>query len=97
MPFANSKLAYVVIWGQVIAFIILVAALCLTLFYRNYSDPVVLVALIGLTGTLAGNLGSILGGPRAMMSATGTDENPLKTEVTNTKSNPVPTTDQPKG
>lgn len=62
-----SKIAYIVIWGQVVAFLVCVGALCLTLFYKTYSDPVVLTALIALTGTLGGNLGSILGGPQRMM------------------------------
>lgn len=66
----TSKIAYIVVWGQVITFFMCVAALCTTLFYKNYSDPVVLTALIALTGTLGGNLGSILGGPQRMQTQT---------------------------
>lgn len=62
----TSKIAYLVVGGQLLAFLICVGALCGTLFYKNYSDPVVLTALISLTSVLGGNLGSILGGPRNM-------------------------------
>lgn len=82
----TSKIAYIVVWGQVITFFICVSALCLTLFYKTYSDPVVLTALIALTGTLGGNLGSILGGPRQMMPVVTTPDitvtsTPPKVEV----------------
>ncbi len=46
------------------------------MFYKNYSDPATLSALFLLTGTLVGNLGSILGGPRSMM------QQPAGTETT---------------
>ncbi len=62
----TSRIAYIVIWVQGAAFLVCVGALCLTLFYKTYSDPVVLTALIALTSTLGGNLGSILGGPQRM-------------------------------
>lgn len=80
----HSKVVYIVVIGQVALTVICVMALCLTLFYKNYSDPVVITALIAITGTLIGNLGSILGGPmRQMMRAD-------KVEVINEPSNPVP-------
>lgn len=64
---AHSKVVYIVVIGQVVLSIVCVGALCFTLFYRNYSDPVVITALIAITGTLIGNLGSILGGPMRQM------------------------------
>ena len=33
------------------------AALCATLFFKNYADPSVLIAIIGITGTALGSLG----------------------------------------
>jgi hypothetical protein len=41
-----------------------VASLCLTLFYKNYADPVVLTAIITITGTLTGSLTTIMVLPR---------------------------------
>lgn len=64
----HSKIAYIVVIGQVILAVVCVCALCFTLFYKNYSDPVVITALIAITGTLIGNLGSILGGPMRQMA-----------------------------
>lgn len=80
----NSVLAYIVVCGQVALAIICVTCLCFTMFYKNYSDPVVLTCLVTLTGTLVGNLGSILGGPRSGMMG------PTKTEIVNTPEKPVP-------
>lgn len=82
----NSPLAYIVVCGQVLLAVICVCAICLAMFYRNYSDPSTMAALIVLTGTLVGNLGSILGGPRQMTT---------KAEIINTPSNPVPVEPQP--
>lgn len=64
----HSKIAYIVVIGQVALAFICVSALCLTLFYKNYSDPIVITALITITGILIGNLGSILGGPMRQMA-----------------------------
>jgi hypothetical protein len=86
----NSVLAYIVVCCQALLALICVVAICLTLFYKNYSDPAILSALILLTGTLVGNLGSILGGPRQAMMG------PAKTEITNSASNPVPVSEEPK-
>lgn len=61
----------IVIIAQAILAFICVVALCLSLFYKNYAEPAILSAIILLTGTLVGNLGSILGGPRGMMHAPG--------------------------
>ncbi len=41
-----------------------VTSLCLTLFYKNYADPVVLTAIITITGTLTGSLTTIMVLPR---------------------------------
>lgn len=73
--------------GQVALSVICVSSLCLTLFYRNYVDPVVITALIAITGTLIGNLGSILGGPMRQMMQTKQPDitvsgDPPKVEVT---------------
>lgn len=81
-------MVYLVVGVQGIAFLGCVGCLCGTLFYKNYSDPVVLTALIALTSTLGGNLGSILGGPRAMMAmaseiADKIAEKTLKANITN--------------
>lgn len=35
---------------------VLVAALCATLFYKNYADPTVLVTIVGATNLLLGYL-----------------------------------------
>lgn len=83
----TSKIAYIVVGGQLVAFLICVGALCGTLFYKNYSDPVVLTALISLTSVLGGNLGSILGGPRSMREQLPTQD----VKVVNEKKDPVPT------
>lgn len=92
----NSAIAHIVVIGQVALAFVCVSSLCLTLFYKNYSDPVVLTCLVTLTGTLVGNLGSLLGGPRTM-NPQGTKDNPVQTESTikNTPENPVPTTERP--
>jgi hypothetical protein len=94
MNFQNSKLAYIVVGGQIILAVILTAGVVGCLFYKNYSDPATLTAVILLDGTIVGNLASILGGPRQMMPA-GTDATPLKTEVINKPDKPVPTDVQP--
>lgn len=86
----NSHLAYIVVWTQCIVFSVCVLALAATMFFKNYSDPVVLTALIGLTSVLGGNLASILGGPRTMMMG------PTKTEITNPPDKPVPVAETPK-
>lgn len=83
----HSRIAYIVVIGQVILAVICVGSLCFTLFFKNYSDPVVITALIAITGTLIGNLGSILGGPmRQMMQQKQPDitvsGDPPKVEVT---------------
>lgn len=99
----TSPLAYMVVGGQVAAFLGCVASLSWTLFHKNYSDPVVLTALIGLTGTLAGNMGSILGGPRMMMLMVDTiadkvadkiSEKPVEAKIINPPSEPIPTVPQ---
>lgn len=89
-----SSVVYLVVGVQGIAFLGCVGCLCGTLFWKNYSDPVVLTALIALTSTLGGNLGSILGGPRAMMAmaneiAEKIAEKTLKTKTVNEPSEPV--------
>lgn len=85
----HSKIAYIVVIGQVALSIVCVCALCFTLFYKNYSDPVVITALIAITGTLIGNLGSILGGPMRQMAQPKTTNlrvtgNPPEAEVEQT-------------
>lgn len=35
---------------------VLIIALCLTLFLKNYADPTVLVTIVGLAGTCVGYL-----------------------------------------
>lgn len=67
MNFKSSPVVYIVVIGQVALSLICVGSICLSLFYKVYSDPATLSALILLTGTLVGNLGSILGGPRGGM------------------------------
>lgn len=83
LPQPPSKVVYIVVGGQVLLAVVCVTCLCLTLFFRNYSDPVVVTALIGITSVLIGNLGSILGGPmRQMMSG--------KVEIEQPPDKPVP-------
>lgn len=94
MTAKTSKVVYLVVGVQGIAFLVCVGCLCGTLFYKNYSDPVVLTALVSLTASLGGNLGSILGGPRAMMTmaseiADKIAEKTLKTKTTNPPDDPV--------
>lgn len=67
MPNKTSPVVFIVVTAQCVLALICVLAICLSLFYKTYSDPATLSALILLTGTLVGNLGSILGGPRMMM------------------------------
>lgn len=98
---SSSPVVYLVVGVQGAAFLGCVGCLCGTLFWKNYSDPVVLTALIALTSTLGGNLGSILGGPRAMMAmateiADRIAEKTLNTKTTNTPAEPLPVTEVPK-
>lgn len=64
----HSKIAYLVVIGQILLALIVVGSICACLFYKNYADPATLAAMIVLSGTLVGNLSSILGGPRQMMA-----------------------------
>lgn len=89
----TSKLAYLVVGGQLVAFLICVCALCGTLFYKNYSDPVVLTALISLTSILAGNLGSILGGPRMMQLLTNRPQDVIVKNDPDKKDEAIPVTE----
>lgn len=86
----TSLIAYIVVITQALLAMICVLAICAAMFYKNYSDPATLSALFLLTGTLVGNIGSILGGPRQMMTPT-----KLEAEITNPPSNPVPVASQP--
>lgn len=87
-----SKLAYIVVIGQITIAIMLVGAICGCLFYKNYSDPTTLAAIMVMAGTLLGNLGSILGGPRQMQQQQG----PVEAKITNPTDQPVPVSEQPK-
>lgn len=40
---------------------ICVTALCMTLFFRNYADPQVMIAVIGIANNLTGSLGTFIG------------------------------------
>ena len=96
-PQPTSPVVYIVVATQCLLSMICVAAICLTVFYKNYAEPSVLSALILLTGTLVGNLGSILGGPRMMMHVADTlaqklSETKLKAEITNPTTDPIPVT-----
>ena len=86
MDMTHSRLAYVVVFGQLLIALVLVTAICGCLFYKTYADPTTLAAVIVMASTLVGNLGSILGGPRSMMMGPG------KTEITNPPEHPVPVT-----
>lgn len=79
----NSKLAFLVVGGQIVLAVILTFGVVGCLFYRNYSDPATLTAVILLDGTIVGNLASILGGPRMMTG-------PTETKIVNPPSDPVP-------
>ena len=79
-----------------------VMSLCLTMFFRNYADPAVLTAIISITSTTAGSLGTILSNPRSQppggvttSQVTTTTEpkppsDPTPVVVTNTPADPVP-------
>jgi len=62
----NKLVVLIVLCSQAIMAMGCVASLCISLFYKVYADPSILSAMILLTGTLVGNLSSILGGPRQM-------------------------------
>lgn len=91
-PNPTSPVVYIVVSVQAFLAVICVSAICLAMFYKNYSDPATLSALFLLTGTLVGNLGSILGGPMRMMMKL---VEKVKAEVTNTPEKPVPVEPQP--
>jgi hypothetical protein len=52
-----SPLDYISQITKAILSVICVLAICLAMFYKNYSDPATLSALFLLTGTLIGGLG----------------------------------------
>jgi hypothetical protein len=61
MPSSTPKsVVYIVITSLAVLDALCVGSLCMTLFYKNYADPAVLSALIALTGSLTGSLGSVL-------------------------------------
>lgn len=78
----TSKIAYLVVVGQIMLSIIIVGSICACLFYKSYADPATLTALIVLAGTLVGNLGSLLGGPQRMPPPPDITVSPAKVEVT---------------
>lgn len=98
------KVLYIVVGALAILDFCCVASLCMTLFYKNYADPAVLSALIALTGSLTGSLGSILVNTRqAPMDSTTTTttttnpppppppDSPTPVVIEQPKSKPVPT------
>lgn len=73
----NAEDIITVIRGATMCFLatILVIALCLTLFFKNYADPTILVTIVSIAGTCVG----YLAGKR---SASPTDVDTTKTETT---------------
>jgi hypothetical protein len=61
--------------------VIMIIALCLTLFFKNYADPTVLITITTLTGTVIG----YLAGKRSVSGE------PIETTVVNPPTEPVPT------
>jgi hypothetical protein len=64
---------------------ILVIALCLTLFFKNYADPTTLVTIVGLAGTCVG----YLAGKRSVDQPT--TDNPLPVKPITSVADPVHT------
>lgn len=60
--------------------LLLCSALCATLFFKNYADPTVLVAIIGNTSFVLG----YLAGKRTQQTDTTTTTTPTKTETSTT-------------
>lgn len=82
-----SRLVLIIVLGtQSLLAMACVFTICYSVMYKAWGDPTTLSALIVLTGTLVGNLGSILGGPRSMQQTTTTTE---------TTPSPVPEAPQP--
>lgn len=99
------KVIYLVIGVMGVIAFIGVSALCLTMFYKNYADPAVLTAIISITSTALGSLGTMLvnthsqtpgGTTTATITTTTTPkpatDNPTPVVVTNEPTDPVPTT-----
>lgn len=82
-----SKVVYLVIVAISILALIGVSSLCLTLFYRNYADPAVLTAIISITSSLVGVLGTLLTNTRTQRAGT------TPVTVTNASDEPVPTSE----
>lgn len=99
------KVVYLVIIILGILAVIGVTSLCFTMFYKNYADPAVLTAIISITATVCGSLGTVLVSTKTQPAGT-TDSTvtttitsaPNKTTepqaviVTNKPEDPVPTT-----
>lgn len=78
-------LDYIVVITKAVLAAICVSAICLAMFYKNYSDPATLSALFLLTGTLVGNLKGT-----GMMPNPFKSDKPLPTQITNLPTQPVP-------
>ncbi len=100
-----AKVVYLVIIAMAILAFIGVSSLCATLFWKNYADPAVLTAIIAITSTAIGSLGTILSNTRSSPPGGGTTtstvtttsapvvpDTPTPVVVTNEKQDPIPVT-----
>lgn len=69
--------------------LVLVGALCATLFFKNYADPTTLVTIVGLAGTCVG----YLAGKRSNQQddTTKLPDGSAPVKVVNQPSEPIPT------
>ncbi len=87
-----TRVVYIVVFAISILSFLGTGALALSLFYKTYADPAILTALISITSTSVGSLGTILVSTNSRQTSTPLPDTLVK--VTNSPDQPVPTAPQ---